>query len=489
MIKPKIDAKQALKDIRAGFDDAALMKKYNLSSKGLQSLYGKLMAAGVLHTEVIQDAGVPDQTRSEIGAGAGMREVSAKEAIVDIKSGLSDETLMGKYKVSATGLQNMFEQLLDAGLITEDDLEKGKPTVESTVDISPTVEAEVQAPPLGAEDTGAKGDTEFPATVLIDQPDIDTRVTTFEKTIKLVWECPSCAVRQSQQFDVCPNCGVKVEEFLAQKTAAEGEGPEPDAETADIRAIDKQREAELRREVEELRQLDLEREPEEPEEPEPPEEAAKPEAPAVEEAAEELTVPKPQDFEAPPEPPVEPVLAPEPPAAEREEEEEPEIVEEIEEVEEYEEEVVDLPEEITVPIAQRERVVERSFFPLEINPVVDLRALKAEIEGTSEDLHRELYPGPTRVAGVLGWIAHIQLVLVIIQAGVSILFMARTGWVPETLISYVFFPVLISVVAFVLLRAGAAVLQVAVDVALMQAKRTVLLGRLLEGLSRNRDSD
>lgn len=466
MIKPRIDAKQALKDIRAGLDDAALMNKYNLSSKGLQSLYGKLMAAGLLHTEVIEEAG----PSGEVKPGAGVREVSAKSAIMDIKAGMSDEALMGKYRVSATGLQNMFEQLLDAGLITEEDLEKGKPPVESTVDISPTVEA--QAPPLGPEESAA-GETIFPPTVLLDQPDIDTRVTTFEKTIKLVWECPACAVRQAQQFDVCPECGVEVEEYLVTRKAAEEEkGPGPDAETAELKALDKQREMDLRREVEELRQLDRQREPEEKKDlktqPEP-------------------TVPEDQDDRT------ELIREPEPYEETRriypEEEEEAEIVEELEEEEpeEEEEEVVDVPEEITIPRAQPERIVERIWLPLEIDPVVALGALKAEIDGASEELHKELYPTPTRLAAILKWIAHIQLALILIHGAAWILAMIRTGFNWQTLLVFVLFPILFSVVAFVLMRALSAGLQVAVDAALFQAKNTALLSRLIQGLNRGRD--
>ena len=36
MGKPKIDAKQALDDIRSGMDDQSLMEKYAISAKGLQ---------------------------------------------------------------------------------------------------------------------------------------------------------------------------------------------------------------------------------------------------------------------------------------------------------------------------------------------------------------------------------------------------------------------------------------------------------------------
>jgi hypothetical protein len=48
MEKKTLNAKEVLDDIKAGMDEAALMEKYQLSEKGLQSLLKKLMHAGVL---------------------------------------------------------------------------------------------------------------------------------------------------------------------------------------------------------------------------------------------------------------------------------------------------------------------------------------------------------------------------------------------------------------------------------------------------------
>jgi hypothetical protein len=48
MAKRTLDAKEILDDIKAGMDSTALMEKYQLSKKGLQSLFKKLMDAGVL---------------------------------------------------------------------------------------------------------------------------------------------------------------------------------------------------------------------------------------------------------------------------------------------------------------------------------------------------------------------------------------------------------------------------------------------------------
>jgi hypothetical protein len=48
MAKRTLDAKEILDDIKAGMDSTALMEKYQLSKKGLQSLFKKLMDAGVM---------------------------------------------------------------------------------------------------------------------------------------------------------------------------------------------------------------------------------------------------------------------------------------------------------------------------------------------------------------------------------------------------------------------------------------------------------
>jgi PAS domain S-box-containing protein len=53
--KPVINALNAVLDVRAGMDDAGLMKKYNISFKGLQSLFRKLVATGGLEQYEIDE--------------------------------------------------------------------------------------------------------------------------------------------------------------------------------------------------------------------------------------------------------------------------------------------------------------------------------------------------------------------------------------------------------------------------------------------------
>ncbi|MBM4328863.1 MAG: hypothetical protein FJ118_17080 [Deltaproteobacteria bacterium] len=48
MQKRQISAREVLKDVRGGLDDFALMQKYKVTSKGLDSLFQKLVAAGLI---------------------------------------------------------------------------------------------------------------------------------------------------------------------------------------------------------------------------------------------------------------------------------------------------------------------------------------------------------------------------------------------------------------------------------------------------------
>ncbi|MBI5569789.1 MAG: PAS domain S-box protein [Desulfomonile tiedjei] len=65
MPKPRIDAREAVEDIKEGLDDASLMRKHNISAKGLQSLLRKLVASGALKQSEI-DVRVSERESSVI---------------------------------------------------------------------------------------------------------------------------------------------------------------------------------------------------------------------------------------------------------------------------------------------------------------------------------------------------------------------------------------------------------------------------------------
>lgn len=94
MDKTIIDAREVLQDIRSGIDDSALMKKYRLSAKGLQSLFDKLSNAGLI------------------------KQISPKTMIRDIRSGMSQDELMQKHKLSSRGLERVLKDLQDFGLLS-----------------------------------------------------------------------------------------------------------------------------------------------------------------------------------------------------------------------------------------------------------------------------------------------------------------------------------------------------------------------------------
>jgi len=55
------------------------------------------------------------------------REISAREALRDIRSGLDEAELMEKYKLSQVGLKKLLKQLSDLGLLERDDEGKIRP--------------------------------------------------------------------------------------------------------------------------------------------------------------------------------------------------------------------------------------------------------------------------------------------------------------------------------------------------------------------------
>lgn len=148
MGKRQIRIREALADVRSGMTDAELMDKYRLAAKGLQSLFAKLidgglitleelerrmpgfMGSALLATEREQDTWKIRRRKPKTG-----QVVGAREAISDVKAGMSDSDLMHKYKLTSRGLQDLFDQLIAAELVTRAELEQRNSAVDSTVDI------------------------------------------------------------------------------------------------------------------------------------------------------------------------------------------------------------------------------------------------------------------------------------------------------------------------------------------------------------------
>ncbi|MEW6348038.1 MAG: hypothetical protein AB1646_03190 [Thermodesulfobacteriota bacterium] len=67
MAKRKITANEVLNDLREGLDDFALMKKYQLSAQGLQSLFNKMINSGAITPTELEDRITPLEKTVELG--------------------------------------------------------------------------------------------------------------------------------------------------------------------------------------------------------------------------------------------------------------------------------------------------------------------------------------------------------------------------------------------------------------------------------------
>jgi hypothetical protein len=142
MAKRKISAKEAVAAIRSGMNDSALMTEYGLARTGLQSLFDKLVTKGYLDLAEVQgrlpgflgtvdisEAAVPTKGDGTQGApqpqtGRTGAWINAQEAARDVRAGLDDAALMGKYRLTSRGLRSMVDKLVAVGLITQADLDR-----------------------------------------------------------------------------------------------------------------------------------------------------------------------------------------------------------------------------------------------------------------------------------------------------------------------------------------------------------------------------
>jgi hypothetical protein len=98
MLVRKISPKEIILDIRSGMDDTAIRKKYLLSQKGLEDLYKKLIAAGLLGNHLHP---IP-------------RKLNLLAVLADIKAGMKRSDLLKKYELTEDMLRELSKKLLAA---------------------------------------------------------------------------------------------------------------------------------------------------------------------------------------------------------------------------------------------------------------------------------------------------------------------------------------------------------------------------------------
>jgi uncharacterized protein (DUF433 family) len=98
MLRRKISQKEIIRDIRSGMDDAAIRNKYQLSLKGLEDLYRKLIAAGLLGNDLQPIT----------------RKLNLLAILADIRAGMKQSDLLKKYELSEDMLREVSKKLLSA---------------------------------------------------------------------------------------------------------------------------------------------------------------------------------------------------------------------------------------------------------------------------------------------------------------------------------------------------------------------------------------
>lgn len=151
MSKPTINAKAVLKDIRNGASKSDLMEKYKLSPKGLESLYKKLVAAGLipageLTRRTVKPAAAVPEPSSPVSRPAAKRRAAqgtakpktapagehsqgiskpaelrvseqAKAVADDINAGMHDNEILRRHEISPGQFREIKERLVQVGLL------------------------------------------------------------------------------------------------------------------------------------------------------------------------------------------------------------------------------------------------------------------------------------------------------------------------------------------------------------------------------------
>jgi len=128
MSKQRISAREALNDIRSGMNDVDLMNKYDLTPKGLENLFQKLVEAKLLDEKLIarrgqarpvagkSDAETVSKPRDTTRGPAPPSELHRKIAR-DIKEGVHSVEIMRRYELSPGQLNQIKESLVASGLL------------------------------------------------------------------------------------------------------------------------------------------------------------------------------------------------------------------------------------------------------------------------------------------------------------------------------------------------------------------------------------
>ena len=112
----RIEARDAVRDIRSGMPDSQLMEKYGLSAKGLQNLLLKLLEVKAIILEEIEER------RAAYHDAATAQQIGGTDMVKDIRSGMTDQELMKKCGLFPEELGLALQTLTDTNVIDAEEL-------------------------------------------------------------------------------------------------------------------------------------------------------------------------------------------------------------------------------------------------------------------------------------------------------------------------------------------------------------------------------
>jgi PAS domain S-box-containing protein len=133
--KKQISAKEIVTDIQSGATDAALMEKYKLTARGLQSVFQKILKAKALRPQEIHDrhhfGSYAETVAIELGRGLPKevtkpqrKTIKSGQIKADVRAGSTDVEIMEKYGITSDGLDQIFNQMVAAGVVSADEVKR-----------------------------------------------------------------------------------------------------------------------------------------------------------------------------------------------------------------------------------------------------------------------------------------------------------------------------------------------------------------------------
>jgi uncharacterized protein YjbI with pentapeptide repeats/uncharacterized protein (DUF433 family) len=130
--KPVIDALDALNCLRSGMSDADLMKRYNLSAKGIQSLMSKLVSAGVISPHEADAGGLAnrksivldEEDRTPPALQKEDTDLDSTEVLSHLRAGMTHESIVEGYGISRKDLDDLLDGLVEQGIVTQIEVDR-----------------------------------------------------------------------------------------------------------------------------------------------------------------------------------------------------------------------------------------------------------------------------------------------------------------------------------------------------------------------------